>query len=136
MKSFLYHIDIRVSNFRRSFPFYRALFRRLGWNEIDSGKDYCGYSDGRSGIWVIEAESKYRRPPFHRKRTGLNHIAFRVPGRAAVDEFHRKFLRPKRIKILYGGPKEYPEYYTGYYAVFFEDPDRIKLEVAHIPGRH
>lgn len=134
MKPFLYHIDIRVSNFRRSFPFYRALFRWLGWKQIDAGKDYCGYSDGRSGMWVIATESKYRKPPFHRKRTGLNHIAFCVPSRAAVNKFHREFLKSKHARVLYGGPKEYPEYHQGYYAVFFEDPDRIKLEVAHIPG--
>ncbi|TMI54977.1 bleomycin resistance protein, partial [Candidatus Bathyarchaeota archaeon] len=29
------------------------------------------------------------------------------------------------------GPKEYPEYRKGYYAVYFEDPDRIKLEFVH-----
>jgi hypothetical protein len=33
--------------------------------------------------------------------------------------------------VLYGGPKEYPEYRKGYYAVYFEDPDRIKLEFVH-----
>jgi hypothetical protein len=37
--------------------------------------------------------------------------------------------------VLYGGPREYPEYAAAYYAVFFEDPDRIKLEVAHVPER-
>ena len=28
---------------------------------------------------------------------------------------------------------EFPEYRPGYYAVFFEDPDRLKLEIVHIP---
>ena len=136
MRTFLYHIDIRVSNFKRSFRFYRKLFRWLSWRKIAAGKDYCGYSDGRSDVWIIETERKYRQAGFHRKRTGLNHVAFRVPRRAAIDEFHRKFLRPKQVKVLYGGPKEYPEYHQGYYAVFFEDPDRIKLEVVHIPKGH
>jgi hypothetical protein len=31
--------------------------------------------------------------------------------------------------VLYGGAKEY-DYAPGYYAVYFEDPDRIKVEVA------
>ena len=31
-------------------------------------------------------------------------------------------------------PREYPEYVPGYYAVFFADPDGIKLELVHIPG--
>jgi hypothetical protein len=37
--------------------------------------------------------------------------------------------------VLYEGPGEYPEYHRGYYAVYFEDPDRIKLEVAYVPLR-
>ena len=31
-------------------------------------------------------------------------------------------------------PREYPHYVPGYYAVFFADPDGIKLELVHIPG--
>jgi glyoxylase I family protein len=31
-------------------------------------------------------------------------------------------------------PREYPEYVPGYYAVFFADPDGIKLELVHIAG--
>lgn len=30
-------------------------------------------------------------------------------------------------------PHEYPEYSEGYFAVFVEDPDGIRIEVAHIP---
>ena len=43
------------------------------------------------------------------------------------------FLENKHIPILYGGPKEYPQYEKGYYAVYFEDPDRVKLEVVYLP---
>ena len=31
-------------------------------------------------------------------------------------------------------PREYPEYVPGYYAVFFTDPDGLKLELVHIPS--
>lgn len=34
---------------------------------------------------------------------------------------------------FHGTPREFPDYRPGYYAVFFEDPDRLKLEVAHVP---
>jgi hypothetical protein len=50
-----------------------------------------------------------------------------------VDVFVADFLRPRDIAPLYDSPREYPEYRPGYYAVFFEDPDRLKLEVAHVP---
>ena len=30
-------------------------------------------------------------------------------------------------------PAEYPQYGAGYYAVFFSDPDGLKLEFVHAP---
>ena len=68
------------------------------------------------------------------ERVGLNHIAFRAPNRAAVDELYRNYLLPKKIPVLYGGAKEWKDYDPGYYAVYFEDPDRIKLEVVYVPN--
>jgi len=31
-------------------------------------------------------------------------------------------------------PADYPQYGAGYYAVFFADPDGLKLEVVHFTG--
>ena len=41
-------------------------------------------------------------------------------------------MTPHRLRALYGTPREFPEYRPGYYAVFFEDPDRLKLEIVHV----
>ena len=60
--------------------------------------------------------------------------AFRAPSREAVDELYRNYLLPKKIPTLYRGPKEWKDYDLGYYAVYFEDPDRIKLELVYVPG--
>lgn len=76
---------------------------------------------------------RHRGAGFHRKRTGLNHLAFRVSSKQRVDRFTREFLAPRGIVPLYGGARAYPEYAKGYYAVYFEDPDRIKVEVAYDP---
>ena len=51
-----------------------------------------------------------------------------------MDRFVAEFMRPRGIAALYDSPREYPEYRPGYYAVFLEDPDRLKIEVAHVPG--
>jgi catechol 2,3-dioxygenase-like lactoylglutathione lyase family enzyme len=64
----------------------------------------------------------------------LGHIAFQVESAGMVDQFVDEFLNPRDIAPLYGGAKAYPEYAEGYYAVYFEDPDRIKIEVVHEPG--
>jgi catechol 2,3-dioxygenase-like lactoylglutathione lyase family enzyme len=64
---------------------------------------------------------------YHRKRVGLNHLAFKVASRAQVDEI-ASWIKANSYTLLYadrhpyaGGPN--------YYAVFCEDPDRFKLEV-------
>lgn len=75
----------------------------------------------------------FKQNYFHRKNTGVNHMAFKVNSREDVDKFYGEFLKDRNMGTLYGSPKEFPEYAKGYYAVFFEDPDRIKLEVLFMP---
>jgi catechol 2,3-dioxygenase-like lactoylglutathione lyase family enzyme len=94
-----------------------------------------GFSNGTTDLWLIAAARAHASAGFHRKRAGLNHVAFRVDERGDVDRFHREFLDARGLPTLYATPREFPEYAPGYYAVFFEDPDRIKVEVAHVPAR-
>ena len=69
---------------------------------------------------------------YHRKNVGVNHLAFGVSKKEDVDKFYQEFLIPHGIKPLYNTPKRFPEYTEQYYAIFFEDPDRIKLEVVFL----
>jgi catechol 2,3-dioxygenase-like lactoylglutathione lyase family enzyme len=135
VKGTLYHVQLNVADPDRSIPFYRDVFGTLEYRVITAEPDVLGVSDGAIDIWIIATASEHRTLPFHRKRTGINHLAFRVAARSDVDRFLAEFLRPRGVPVLYGGPREYPEYAAGYYAVFFEDPDRLKLEVAHVPMR-
>lgn len=90
----------------------------------------------KEGTRLIIAQSprSFLDHGYHRKRVGLNHIAFRASNRAAVDELYQNYLVPKKIPTLYDGPREWKGYDPGYYAVYFEDPDRIKLELVYVPG--
>ncbi|MBI2592903.1 MAG: VOC family protein [Candidatus Colwellbacteria bacterium] len=133
MKAALNHISFHVSDFKKSLSFYNELSKYFGWGKIYEDKWVCGWKCQTAEIWIVRTLKKYSKAGFHRKRVGLNHIAFRVPTEKAVDIFHKTFLKKQRISVLYGGPKEYPQYGKGYYAVYFEDPDRIKLEVVYIP---
>ena len=127
------HVEINVSNFERSKPFYNDFLEWLGYKQIVGGKDFAGWGNGEAGIFVTHLK-RYKDSGFHRGHVGLNHIAFHAKSRADVDRLHSEFLVPRSIKVLYGGPKEYPEYRKGYYSVYFEDPDRIKLEFVHGAG--
>ncbi|MBI2798472.1 VOC family protein [Candidatus Saccharibacteria bacterium] len=133
MKAAIGHIGINLSNSNESFKFWKELLGYLGFKVIPDGDDHFDAIDGRSYLCVSVTDSKYKKNSFHRKQTGLNHIALRVDSAEYVDEFVQGFLEPHNIKPLYGGAKAYPEYVDGYYAVYFEDPDRIKIEVVCDP---
>ena len=132
MTTSVYHVQLNVS--RPSIAFYKGLLRHLGYTLVCEQDDMFGATNGTTDLWIMQTDARYAARGFHRKAAGVNHIAFRVESRAAVDRFIREFLDARAIPMLYGGAREYPEYQPGYYAVFFEDPDRLKLELAYIPA--
>jgi catechol-2,3-dioxygenase len=129
MKTSLYHIQLNISDAKKSIPFYKDLFNYFEYRIIDESESHLGVSNGTTDFWLIETEKAFKASTFHRKNTGLNHLAFKVENRSDVGKFVEEFLKPRNITPLYNSPKEYPEYSENYYAVYFEDPDRIKLEV-------
>ena len=133
MKTSLYHVQLNVGDAARSLPFYRGLFDYFEYRVMLETPDLLGVTNGTTDVWLIEAPRERRAAAFHRKNVGVNHLAFGVGRREDVDLFTAEFMRPRRIAPLYDSPREYPEYREGYYAVFFEDPDRLKLEVAYVP---
>jgi glyoxylase I family protein len=68
--------------------------------------------------------------PYDRYAVGVHHVAFKAPSREAVDERY-EWLKRQGAEIE-SPPREY-DYVPGYYAVFFYDPDGIKLEIVHKP---
>lgn len=133
MKATIGHIGINLSNSSKSFSLWKELLNYLGFKIMEAGKSHFDATSGGSYLCVSVTGKKYLAHSFHRKRTGLNHIAFRVSSAKLVDQFVANFLVPRKIQPLYGGARAYPEYVKGYYAVYFEDPDRIKIEVVYEP---
>lgn len=131
MDASLEHIIVNVSNPKVSFPFYKDLFSYFGYKVFTEEEDSIAFrKKGTPDFWVVATEEQYVRNGFHRKNTGINHFAFHASSKEEIDRFFEEFLKPKGIQVLYGGPKKYSEYTPDYYAVYFEDPDRIKLELA------
>lgn len=128
MKAIVGHIGINVANEAASFVFWKSLFTFLEFQISPDGNRFDA-SDGRTYLCVQVTKPEYETPTFHRKRTGLSHIALRVGSAAMVDEFVATFLEPRGIAPLYGGAMTPTGYPDQYYAVYFEDPDRIKVEV-------
>ena len=129
----VHHVDLVVSSIERSLPFYRELlgplgFHRIGQVEGERGETIWYFGGPGSSIGVRQAQSL---GGIDRYRVGLHHVAVAAPSRAVVDERH-EWLVSTGAEIE-TPPQEYA-YMPGYYAVFFYDPDGIKLEIVHVAG--
>jgi catechol 2,3-dioxygenase-like lactoylglutathione lyase family enzyme len=131
------HLDLVVSDLQRSLDFYTGLLRPLGYvrtSEIEGERGervvYIGRPGGYGSVSLRERLSDAHEVPYDRYGIGLHHLAFSASSRAAVDE-RAGWLRRTGAEVE-SGPEEYG-YTPGYYAVFFHDPDGIKLEILHRP---
>ncbi|NUN07481.1 MAG: VOC family protein [Bdellovibrio sp.] len=127
----LSHIELNVSDYTKSIRFYDLILTPLGWRRLVTQKSHTVFSDGQMKIILSPVIDEHKTPLFHRKKVGLNHLAFYASSRKFVDDYVTSVLKPNGIQALY------PQDTRGddtYYAVYFEDPDRIKIEVVFAPG--
>jgi glyoxylase I family protein len=129
----VHHVDLVVSSIERSLPFYTQLLGPLGYHSVNEVEGERGET-----IWYISGpgtsiglrESQVDDVAFDRYRVGIHHVAFEADSRSQVDE-RADWVRAQTE--LESEPQEYA-YLPGYYAVFFYDPDGLKLEIVHVPG--
>jgi catechol 2,3-dioxygenase-like lactoylglutathione lyase family enzyme len=131
------HLDLVVSDFDRSLAFYSELLRPLGYvrhSEVEGERGervvYIGREGGFGAVSIRAAQSDAHEVPYDRYAIGIHHICFTAESRAQVDD-RAEWLHSGGHAIE-SGPEEYG-YMPGYYAVFFYDPDGIKLEIMHRP---
>jgi glyoxylase I family protein len=129
----VHHVDLVVSSIARSLPFYTNLLGPLGFHTVtqvqgERGETiwYLGGPGTAIGLREAQTEGSYDR-----YRVGVHHVAFEAESRAQVEE-RAAWLRTQEVEIE-SEPQEYT-YLPGYYAVFFYDPDGLKLEIVHVPG--
>jgi catechol 2,3-dioxygenase-like lactoylglutathione lyase family enzyme len=114
------HISIRVKDYEKSKAFYGRLFDFLGFEISDEYPNTIGWTNGKTRYWIAPAEGRKS----HRiGDVGFHHYAFELRNRKDVDAL-QAFLEKEGVKIV--DPAD--EYYDDYYAVFFLDPDGLKLE--------
>jgi len=128
-----------VSSLERSLPFYRELMNRLGGleeTEVEGERGetihYLSTGDSRGSLGVREKQSDEHPVPYDRYSVGVHHVALAATSREMVEDV-AAWLQETGAPIE-SAPREY-EYTPGYYAVFFHDPDWLKLEVVHRPPR-
>lgn len=127
MKGKLHHIEIYVSDLSISQIFWSWLLKELGYQKYQQWSEGVSFKLDETYLVFVQTEKRFLDVSYHRKRTGLNHLAFHADSRRQVRELTVR-LKEKGIKILYEDKHPFAGG-EGYYAVFFEDPDRIKVEI-------
>ncbi len=123
------HIYIAVSNLKRSEAFYDPVMKLLDFRKGTDpvgGEPHVHYYNRTFQYTLRPAkEGTHPHDPF---APGLHHICFRVADPAAVDAIAQGL---QSLGIEVSEPGFYPDYAADYYAIYFSDPDGIKLEIVN-----
>lgn len=122
----LHHVEINVADLERSIRFWGWFLESLGYTLFQKWESGRSWRLGETYIVFVQTVPQHLDVSYHRCRTGLNHLAFHAASRRQVDEITESLTR-MGVTILYSD--RHPWAGGRSYAVFFEDPDRIKVEL-------
>jgi glyoxylase I family protein len=120
------HIYLTVSDMDRAEMFYDTVLSHLDFRKGDrpiGGEPHRHYFNAVMQISIRPAKSRNRHDPYS---PGLHHLCLQVADREAVDRAARLLTA---AGIGTSAPAQYPQYADDYYAIFFEDPDGLRLEI-------
>ena len=136
MRGAIHHVDLTVRDPWESRAFYDEVLGHMGYRCVR--EDARGFDwelrppgGGCASIGVMRASAAGGERRHDRYSPGLHHLAFAASSRADVDALYQ-VLRRIGATVL-DPPADYPQYAAGYYAVFFADPDGLKLEFVYQP---
>lgn len=135
MRGGVHHIDLTVKDAHASRRFYESVLGFMGYalsKSYDIGYDFDRIGeDGFCSIGIRSASGPNAARAHDRYTPGLHHLAFAADSRADVEAMHAHLQRLGAA--ILDPPADYPQYGAGYYAVFFADPDGLKLEFVFKP---
>ena len=123
------HIYLTVRDLQTSEVFYDKILPVLGFKKAVApigGQPHIHYFCRYYGLSIRPA--KENTPDHNSYAPGLHHFCFRVESNEDIDSIYNQF---KDLKVEISKPRLYPEYAPDYYAVFFSDPDGIRLEITN-----
>lgn len=128
------HIQLTVNDPERCLPFWEKLCHFLEMKTLIKAEQVLYCIGSRTGILVRAAPPGCAGGPFDQDRAGLHHFCLRARQREDVDAVYRFVVDELDGKIVHP-PEEGAHFAPGYYSVLFEDPDGIRVEVNHVPGK-
>lgn len=133
MRGSIHHLDLTVRDPQASRDFYARVLGFLGYRLADEhprGLDFdLRTPEGFCSIGIMKAHEG--AAGHDRYAPGLHHVAWTADSRADVDTLY-ELLKEIGAQVL-DPPADYPRYGDPYYAVFFADPDGLKLEYVWSP---
>ncbi|QLG63717.1 VOC family protein [Halorarum salinum] len=120
----VHHVELYASDLDASVDFWGWLLGELGYgvkNDWDGGRSWI-----HGPTYVVLVEASDPEHPFDRGAAGLNHLAFHAASREQVDDLAAGVREREDASVLY---EDRHPYAGGYYALYCEDPEGIKVEV-------
>jgi catechol 2,3-dioxygenase-like lactoylglutathione lyase family enzyme len=126
------HVILRVNRMAECTAFYDQLMPFLGAEPVIHADEFVYYVGGRTALGIRPADPAHAEAPHVETAAGIDHLCFRAREHEDVDAVY-ELLQGMDADIVYE-PKEGP-WAPGYYSTSFRDPEGIRLEVNHVPGK-
>ena len=123
------HIGINVPDLTIARDYYRDLLPQVGFEPFLVEEDQFAFmpANGKRGTFLFFYPARSPEPYSRDTTRGLQHLAFVVPTRSAVDQAHA--WAAKVASEVIHEPRVFPEYPPPYYATFWLDPFGLMIEV-------
>ena len=128
------HIQLTVNDPDKCLPFWEQLCHFLEMETLIKGDGVLYCIGSRTGILVRGAPPDKRGQAFDQDRAGLHHFCFRARAREDIDAIHKFVVEELAGRVIHP-PEDGSHFAPGYYSVLFEDPDGIRVEFNHVPGK-
>jgi catechol 2,3-dioxygenase-like lactoylglutathione lyase family enzyme len=126
------HIHFRVSRFEECVAFYDVLMPTMGLEAVHRSDELVCYVGGRTALGLYRPDPALASHAYEECAPGIDHICFRARSREDVDEVYA-VVRELDVELV--RPPEEGPWASGYYSFSFRDPEGIRLEVNHVPGK-
>lgn len=127
------HIQLSVRHFEECVAFYEKLLPFFEMTLMYKGPHYLYYVGGKTGLAIVRAGQEFLGEPFNQLRPGLHHFCLCLKNKEDVDEL-ADFVTSIGGKLI-RTPQYREDWAPGYYSLLFEDPDGIRIEANHVPGK-
>jgi catechol 2,3-dioxygenase-like lactoylglutathione lyase family enzyme len=127
------HLILRVNRIEECIAFYDRLMPLLGLHPVEPrSPEFVYYVGGRTALGIRKADPEAAGAEHVEAGPGLDHLCFRAREREDVDALHARLLEigAEIVRAPVEGP-----WAPGYYSLSFRDPEGIRLELNHVPGK-